>query len=199
MNRSDYEAGLELLRKRMPEHPFFTFLSQGYAPGRVLYMRKAVEEAVAAPVRMKVDAAPADPELRKMYIEKSTLFTRRAKLSNQFHVCTTDAQRAKVSIRVQLVQREIEALKNRIEHYLNTGKTKTMKSDKFPVPDDPYKRLKKRNSLRSNISNYKRKLKHLAGLPDNHPDRKNIDKYETKLNNLQMHLKHVESAIEEEA
>lgn len=198
MTREEYTAAIELVENRLPDHLLLQVLKKGYSPGRCLFMKKALAEAIAVPSKRHVEAGEVDPDLNKMYIRQSSLFGQRARLSNQLHSCQTDRQRARVSDSIQGVQSQIMNTKRAIDKFLNTGEI-VSQSESYPVPEDAYERIKKRNSMRSNISNYKKKLKQLSMLPDGHPERVKIDKYESRLMQIQIHLKHVESAIEREA
>lgn len=196
MDEAEYIAGLELIERKDPQHSLLPMLQQGYTGGRAIFMAKVVEELIAAEPTASREEQAKDPQLQGLFRRQSALFGKRAKLSNSFHRCTTNQQRAKVSERIQEVQDRIRSIRIQIEQFLTNGRTSMEVSEKFPVPDGLYAQLKKRNSLRSNISNYKRKLKQLALLPDGHPERQRIDRYEQKLSTHQTHLKHVQNAID---
>lgn len=126
MTQEEYKAGLAWLELKNPSHPLMRQLRLGFTKINVLYMRQALktvapaEEVEAEEEETNVSAT--DPKLIKMQRERRTLFTHRAKLSNQFHECSTDSERAAISDSIQRVQRQIgECLRN-IRQYRKTGK-----------------------------------------------------------------------------
>jgi DNA repair exonuclease SbcCD ATPase subunit len=196
MNREEYDAGIEFLELKDPHYALLPQLKKSFNAINVLYLRRAIEKY---DIRDEVESEEAsDPVMRKMYIEQSKLFGKRAKISNQFHKCKTDKTRARISDQVQEIQREIEAVRKRIRHYRKTGRVleDDIKKEKYPIPDNAYDCFKKRNSIRAMISRYKSKLKELGRLPDHHPDRKQIPEYEAKLKDKEIYLTHVQKEID---
>jgi hypothetical protein len=59
--------------------------------------------------------------------------------------------------------------------------------------------MKKRDSLRSSISYFKRELEQLYVLPQNHPERDKIEAREEKLRELKLKLDRVQRIIEKKS
>jgi hypothetical protein len=107
-----------------------------------------------------------DLQRRALYAQ---LFTERKKFFDFAFTPQYNRERAKVSDVVQGIQGRIKALKERVDHYLETGKLVEVSDDgaadaEFVIPEDPYKRMQKVNSLRSSISRAQREWRTLVAI-----------------------------------
>jgi hypothetical protein len=184
MSREDYIASLDWIRLRDPAHPLLNTLEGGHSAINEIYLRHALQDVGERPEPTEEEDEPVlidpqDPQLLSWYKERRTLFTHRAKLSNRFHDCTSDAERASLSDDIQAVQRQIGPLLRKIKHFKRTGEVLEAR----PVQDEQLHGvalMKKRNSVISTISYYKRMLENHAGRTDE-DSLKKIKKWERKL------------------
>jgi len=185
---------LEFLIEQNPNHVLLPQLQKGHSTINEVYLRHALNKIQPVKQVPPVD----DVDLQKLYQIKSSLFGKRAKLSNRFHDCTTDAQRADLSDEIQVVQRQIERNMKAIKYYEEHGELPPQ-DQRFPIPKDPFAIVRKRNSLRSSISRLRKEIDTIGGYPADHPDRKKLPKLEADLNEKKLYLAHVERAIETES
>lgn len=198
MTFEEYIAGVEWLKMHLPGHPLLPSLQAGHSRINILYLKQALK---AVPQEASNDIVPeaADADLKTLLKNKKSLFARRAKLSNSFHDCDTDADRAGVSDEIQIVQRQIETVNKQIRHYEATGELLPEGKNVVDatLPGNGVQLVKKLNSLRANISIKKSKLEQLVALPEEHPDKKKIAGIEDRLRKLEIEKANVERAIAE--
>lgn len=208
MNKTDFLNGLEYALEKMPNHALIPSIKRGYNRVNAHYLSKVlldIEDAkaqtsIAIVTTKKVDNSTIISTVDEVYnsISKiiSTLFSERAKMSNKFHDCLDDNERARVSMKISNIQSEIKKQLDRRDHYRKTGQlSEDHHSEKYEVPNDPIKLIGKRNSLRSSISRLKKQLLMLAASPEDHPGRKKIKEKEEQLREKEIHLMHVQKAI----
>lgn len=193
-----YEEKLELLRHHNPAHILLRMLTASRSASSTLILDRLIADipVKAAPEVQEEEPEdvrdlddPADVKLAAMRREQSDLFTIRRRLSNSFHDCQNDRQRASVSDQVQEVQRQIDRLFAKIDAYKSLGLDPGKRDEKYPIPEHPGDRVQLQYSLRSSISRKRGQIKDLADQPEK------LEKAEAKLRELQNHLKHVEKAI----
>ena len=194
MTQAEYLAGLEWLVKVVPNHALRHALEKGYSPINCIYLRHSLDKLP----RRKEDTPPPgeDKVLIMLSREKSDLFAHRAKWSNKFHDCQTDAERASVSDEIQFIQRKIKDVFARIGEYKATGilpEEKHALTDQ--LPDNGVQLTQMLNSKRSSISYTRRKIEQLAKLGERHPDKNKISDYETKLKTLERERDAIQSKI----
>lgn len=200
-----YREALDALRAACPNHPLLrVFSMQEGAAMRVLIdielKKNAPDTATQPPIGAAVDENPDDSEdeyLKNLRRQQSDLFCDRRKLSNQFHGCASDAQRARVSEDIQIVQRKIEFVRRQINDYKNGAAPGV--DEKYPVPQDPFRVILLRQSLRSSISRKSKENRELGDLAarDAPGADKALEKGEAKMRELQNHLNRVEKAIKD--
>lgn len=157
MTQDEYIASVEWIRIKKPNHPLLKELGERFSAMNVIYCKKIIEQIDGeGEVKEEVEVDELDPQLLIEYRTRSTLFGRRAKLSNKFHDCTTDTQRANLSDDIQEVQRDIEICLRNIRIYKATGN--------FPETEDEEEELTgvalmmKYRSVIANISIKKRNI-----------------------------------------
>jgi len=197
MTQEDYIAGLELLMAKRPNHPLLRTLKEGFSKLNSVYMKHALKSIPNATSNEPKHMDPDNDIVRKLMMEKRSLFGRRAKLSNNFHRCQTDADRANVSDDIQKVQRDIEVVMHNIDHYQKNGHL-PKRNDKTEINLSGVELQKKLNSIRSNISIKKSTIKKYFRLPDDHPNKKKIPDLEQKLKELEKEKQHVQILIDKE-
>lgn len=194
----EYTTALETLQRVEPDHNMLKVLSSGYSPINVLYLQSAMKEVSflkAEPVTEVVD----DTE-EQFHIEKRQLYGLRAKLSNKFHLCVTDKQRAEISIAIQRVQADIRDVNVNLRYYRKHGEPMPENTDeKYPVPDDGLELGKKLNSIRASISRYRRKVKELESQNQDDANNAELSNVRAKLDNKLKHLEYVEKAIKDKS
>lgn len=198
----DYEQQLKRLEKAVPKHPLLWAFRRGHTASNALLLARALDKIPPPPVVIQ-DDDPEPPDdvdddtMRRFRMDQSNLFSDRRKLSNEFHTCQSDRQRAGVSERIQIVQAQIERLKQQINIYKEQGRIPEP-DEKYPVPEDPFKLLALRASLRASISRKKRKIVQIGRDQDKLPDApERLAKAEGKLKELKLHLNHVKKAIQD--
>lgn len=145
MNQAAFESNLEKLKKKNPAHDVIVVLQErGYDHLSVEYLKLALAEPVEI---SEVSAA-------RLYKQKDTLYSRRAVLSNKFHDCSNDKERAEVSIAIGSIQTEIIANRAAIGVYIETGKVPKT-PDRLVLPYDGRRKEKRLHSVRTSISRYR--------------------------------------------
>lgn len=210
-----YTAKIEALRAAQPGHILLRILSMGETAANRLILDGELKKIGASPptpspmerggatprVAEADEETPDDTDdevLTRLRMQQSDLFCDRRKLSNSFHDCDTDAERAKVSRDIQRVQRQIEWVRKQIADYKAFGYIPG-RDEKYPVPDDPFVLLSLRNSLRASVS---RKTKQVRLLASDVADEvagaaEKLQKAEAKLIELQNHLTRVQKTIQD--
>lgn len=197
----DYEEALRRLEKAVPNHRLLWYFRRGNTPANALLLQHELEKLPKeAPPVADDDEIPDDVNdetMRRFRMDQSTLFSERRKLSNQFHDCRTQRDRARVSEEIQVVQGRIERLKQEMKTYLEQGRIPEP-DEKYPVPEDTFRLLGLRDSLRASISRKKREIEHIGReMEENKPEAgSKLEKAEAKLKDLKIHLNHVQKAIE---
>lgn len=197
MNEEEYLAAVDWVALKHAQHPLLPSLRQGYSRINLIYLKKALQD-VGKPQESSIQEAvveATDPVLVKLQRERRTLFTHRAKLSNYFHECKTDQQRAANSDEIRIVQRKIEVCLRSIRIYKKTGK--------LPEQEDVEELtgialMKKYRSTLSNISIKKRNLKHAAHARDERT-KNQIAKWEAALKKLENEKLRLERLIARES
>lgn len=198
MNEDEYLAGVDWVALRHPKHPLIRSLREGYTKINVIYLKHALKE-VGEPERENIKAAVVeakDPILIKLQRERRTLFTHRAKLSNYFHECTTDDQRAANSDEIRLVQRKIEVCLRSIRIYKKTGELPEQAEKEETLTGVAL--MMKYRSVVSNISIKKRNLRKAAHARDERT-KKQISRWEAKLKELENERLRLERLIARES
>lgn len=172
MTAAQYDRALERIEEENPSEPLLPTLRQGFSRVSALYMAAALRrlpEPTPAPAGKPVWS---DETLRAMWGDRKRLFGEWAITANRFHECHTDAERALISDRVLAIWGDIQALKVKIAYYEeHRAMPPEEAEERFPLPDDPILLVKKLQSIRAMISQEEAKLRELAKLPDEHPDK----------------------------
>jgi hypothetical protein len=194
MNEARYNQKLRELSEIDPNNRFLALLKGGYSSVNVVYLERAllsvpvssithhpspitkavdlgVNEEYVKPSDLMISAdnevlMELDLQRRALYAQ---LFTERKKFFDFPFTPQYNRERAKVSDMVQGIQRRIKSLKERVDHYLETGKLVEVPenahyTDAFVIPEDAYKRMQKVNSLRSSISRAQREWRTLVAI-----------------------------------
>lgn len=183
-----------------PREVLLPALQSGYTRANVVYMLAALnrlpdpEEVEYLPTK---GTKPADDTLRALWAERTRMFGEMNRMSNKFHECTTDQDRAENSRDILRKWDEILAVKSKIRHYEEFGEVlKEDEQEKFPLPDDPIALMKKLASIRVQISQSEVKIREANALPNDHPDKqKRIQEGETKRAFLILYRGHAEQKI----
>lgn len=204
-----YAEALEALRSAKPEHILLRLLGANQSDGNRLILDRELEKLkgtvvataptiiVANPEELDIDPV-GDAVLDDLHRKQSTLFGERRKLSNSFHDCNSDTERSIVSASIQSVQRQIEHVRQQMKDYKALGHVPAA-DEKYPVPEDPFKLLALRASLRASISRKSREARDLAAdaIDNDQASAKKLSLAENKLRELQNHLERVQKAIQD--
>lgn len=197
MKKWEYEDALERIEQENPCEVLLGVLRTGWSPVNVIYMKSALKRLESAPKKdVPADEIPADEGfLKGKYRRQQTLRGERNKLSNSFHTCTTDAQRAAVSAKIIEIETEIRRNEVEIRRFELDGETPFNTDSELESPTDPVVLLKKIASLRAMISQTKKRLEYLASLNASNPEKSAIPNVEKRLADLKNQLKTAENAI----
>lgn len=200
MTQEDYIAGLQWLELKQPGHPLLNTLKSGFSKLNKLYLEHALRSVPAIP-KPKTSNEKEEVAIILLEKEKKSLYGRRAKLSNSFHECTTDAQRADVSDQIQLIQRQIETINQSLRHYEQTGEILSQEADSKdePLSSNGVQLMKRRNSIRASVSRFKRLLEQLAAMPASEQRDDRISEIEGQLLELKKQEVRVNDAIAQES
>lgn len=207
MTQSQYLDNLARIEQGNPGEVLLPTLQKGFNRANVTYMKSALKRLPEAdpdevPDQVDEPAAPAprpaDETLKALWAERTRLFGEMNRMSNHFHECRTDQERANNSKAIQRKWDEIEAVKGKIRHYEEHGEVPPAggEEEQFPLPDDPIALVKKLNSIRAQISQTEAKLREAAELPEGHPDRETrIQEGEKKRAYLVLYRGHAEQKV----
>lgn len=199
-----YQEQLDTLKKRNPSHPLLRVFSVSRTPINAILLARALEKSKPPEPEKTEEVDEEDEELdqdddetlRRLRMQQSNLFVERRKLSNSFHECANDRQRRTVSEKIQVVQRRIEMVRAEIRQYKELGYLPEP-DEKYPVPEDTFRLVALRDSLRASISRKKREIEHIGReIEEKDPEAPaRLEKAEAKLKDLKTHLEHVKKAI----
>ena len=193
MSDVEYSQGISRLKKHNPNHPLLSQLEKGLSAINKIYLKKALADVPTAEPEPSA-VAHDDPTLEQLKIEQRKLFSERAQLSNRFHKCKTDAERAANSNSIKMVQRRIQSLWDRIDYFEANGEL-PKEDEKYPLPDDRGKLQMKINSLRASISQKKKKI---LSLYDQQVPKADIEAQQRKLDHLENYLAHATKKFAED-
>ena len=208
MDRLTYDAAIDMLRDKDPGNAMLPELAGNYTFVNTKYLQAALKKLDLASAdagilekKKKVRKPESNPILRDLFQQRSKVFGKRSKASNQFHICETDEERAAVSDDIQVLQKEWARLSGSIATYEDTGQL-PQTAKKYPVPRSEVERFRLRNTLRSQCSNKRAAIKKKATALTKTTDKKKqiklqlqLDKAEAKLKDLETHLAYVDAAI----
>ena len=204
MTYEQYTATVARIRRDNPSEPLLNVLEKGYSKINEVYLKQALRRLEIMP-----EMAP-EPEKGNgkndaygimLQKEKKTLYGRRARLSNQFHDCSSDQDRAVVSEQIQDIQKLIEDVRKKIAYFEKHGEPAPEERSHVDadLPTNPIQLMNKLNSVRSAISYAKRQItKYASKLPDPKAQ-KMIDQNEERLRKLEIEKINVEKAIAKES
>jgi hypothetical protein len=215
--RAKYEEALVALLQKYPDFPDSEKLLKGFTVVNSLVVKQGLEGNLTfdgpGSAREDRQEITQTPFYRRLGRDKAGLYNLRAKLSNSFHKCSTDQERAQVSDRIQEVQGRIEAIQQfmrdvRYQKITIAQAEGIYQREEVQKPDgevdlDGIRALsdidlmKRRHVVRVRISQVKRKLEDLSKLSQNHNDRRLIPKYEAQLRAFKIEGEYVSRCIDE--
>jgi len=199
-----YQEQLDELKRRNPTHPLLRVFAMNRTAINALLLKRELDKTKPpepTPEAVEAEEEDADQDddevLRGLRMQQSNLVGDRRKFSNSFHACANDRQRKAVSEKIQIIQRRIEMVRAEIRQYKELGYLPEP-DEKYPIPEDTFRLIGLRDSLRAGISRKKREIEHLAReIEENKPEAADrLEKAEAKLKELRTHLEHVKKAIE---
>lgn len=198
MTRAKYSECLARIESANPGEILLPLLREGWSGKNVIYMKAALRRCSAnAPQQAspKGNMAGSSDVLASLYKAQQVLRGQRAKTSNSFHECKTDADRRAVSARILEIEKEIRVNEGKITHIKTHGHLPLDIVREEVLPDDPIALMRTLASINAKISQTKKKLLELGALSDNDPQRSQIPKYEAKLAGLKLEKGHAEQKI----
>lgn len=216
MTEKRYFEKLVELSEVSPNNVLLESLRRGYSAVNVVYLQAAFEQLAKKPSVVLEDNElyaetdlhlSADNEVLRDLDEQRRglyrdLFETRKRFFDYPFSDAYNESRAEVSRDVQLIQKRIAALKQKIRNYVETGQLDTEEdndpsvSKVFIVPTDAYERMKKLNSLTSSLSRKEREIRELAGREGVNLDKNVLKTKEKARDTLRINLKLLKSAIE---
>ena len=173
MSASEYWDQVELIELGNPKELLLPSLRNGFTRVNQAYLAAALKRLPDPDEISNIsdeisDIMEMDPDdtLRELWRKRTLLFGEMNKLSNLFHECTTDQQRASNSLKVMAIWSKIQDVKAEIEYYKANGEALISADDADQLPDNPVALSKKLNSLRARISQKKQQLVTIAGLDE---------------------------------
>lgn len=194
MNKLEYDSGVELLRDKCPTHPLLSSIERGHTRINVIYLQQAL-----ASIQIDVKEDPGQAVEQNLYVKKTQLYGLRAKLSNQFHDCKSDVERASISDQIIRIQDEIRKLNKKIAEYEDTGTIQQI-DVLADMPTDLYELYKVKENARKNIPRLEKNIEDLLQLSLTDPraqDRLNVK--EDKLKKLKLIKAYAEQKIKDSA
>lgn len=205
MTYEQYTATVKRIARDNPSEPLLGVLQRGYSKINEVYLKQAMRRLELMPEMAPPPAEETNEQagdyLAVLNKEKKTLYGRRARMSNQFHDCTTDQERARVSEQIQDIQGLIEEVRGKISYYHKHGQPKPeeRKIIDADLPTNPIELTRELNRVRSAISYARRQIrKYAPQLPDSKAQQI-IDDNEARLKKLKIKKIHVEEAIAKES
>ena len=172
MTRDDYDAGIEVLARVVPDCPLLPRLrKQGYTRINAKYLDRLLSENVKeAPRRARVrkigpdsSAPPQTEEWQQLQRRRSNLYRERAKLSNRFHdYPDSREERANLSRDIRHVQNKIAKVQQQIKHYSRTGELPTEPPAPTERRYEGVELVKRRQAVNSKMTRLRSNLKHKA-------------------------------------
>ena len=201
MTEAEYTSNLRRIECDNPAEPLLRSLRAGWTKVNIIYMRAAIKrlknidrqpDHAGGHDDEEQEAASLDPVVKELWSLKGQLFRERAKHSNRFHDCTSDEQRKAISDAILRIWERIQDTERKINYYQEHGRLPEGE-ERFPLPDDPAALLKKLMSLRSLISMEQQKLRKLAELPADDPQKRTkIEESQARLAELKLYRGHAE-------
>ena len=197
MNKAAYIDAVKKIESGNPDEPLLPVLRTGFSDVNAIYLKHALNRLPdTKPVITSDLPQNIDPILRELWAERGGLFRKMAVQSNKFHECQTDQERKTNSNEILRIWDEIQVVKSRIEYFEEHGQLPADVDD-FELPDEPVDLLRKLNSIRTMISQVHSKIKKLAQLPNDHPEKaRKIAASEKKLAELKLHRGYAQTKLE---
>lgn len=164
-----FQEKLARLKRKNPGHSILPVIEEmGVCALSLMYIDIALQEdpVVISP----------EEEIKVYYKQNDKLYSQRAVHSNKFHDCTSDNERAELSIAIGSIQAEIIRVRQIIDAYKETG-VLPKNTKKLNMVMDGRRKEKKLLSVRSSISYFKGQLRKATD-----PDK--IKEYEHELERL---------------
>lgn len=182
MTAKEYFDNLTWLEQVRPGYVLLPVIREGYTPVNILYLEHALKELATepdAPVTAHEKVIKGnDPErVKSLHVQKRQLYGERHKLSNSFHDCTTDNERAEVSDQIGRIQDQIEQVQKLLRIWQEKG-TLPQEENEDPTEADLLRQI---NRINQSITYYQQRIRVLANQPNNPNAPGQIEAYESKI------------------
>jgi hypothetical protein len=215
--KQKYDEALVQLLQKYPDFPEQEKLLKGFTVINAVVVAQGLQGNLLyqglASARDDREEITQTPFYRQLGRDKAGLYNARAKLSNSFHKCHTDEERAQISSQIQEIQQRIDGLQQFMRD-VRYQKVSVAQAEAMYTREEGEKEqkgpdlesiramsdidlMKRRNSIRVRISQVKRKLEDLSKLSTNHNDRRLIPKYEAQLRAFKIENEYVSRCIDE--
>lgn len=196
-----YHRLLAKAQKEKPSHPLLAVASKKFSLLAIKYLEKILfaKPPKVKQIEVEEDVSTFPKSIKQLLSDQRNLYSQRALLSNSFHSCNTDRQRAKVSRKIRVLQKQITANRKAVtEYYADETLPVSTQSPSFKELN--IKQLfSKRNSLVSSISRWKKKVKELTSLDNSNVEKEKIPSVKAKIAKAQKQLDDVKKLIEDKA
>ncbi len=200
MENSDYKAKLEYIRRLVPDHAQIPQLTKGKSFVNEILINKIIDQL---PTPYIEDEDPentkkeSSPDLQRLYLKQKNFLKSINDLSNSFHECRNDRERATVSDKIAEIEKKLTVIQENIDFFRKYKELPKVENDpKYPIPDTLILMIKKKQSLASMITQTKKQIEaaHQRGA-----DPQKILEKQKRLTHLRIHKVHVEKAIASKA
>jgi len=201
-SEKDFFQGIKLMEKYCPDHTMLNSLRSGtmsvmnrmYLEQILKNKYRELKDTPEKKVKKTPKPIPAKKPAKKLTQadykriadkELGEAYAYRRRLSNKFHECKTDTERAAVSDEIKETIQNINELKSRIGVYKTTGKMPEKITIKgFEIPEDDLELDLTYRNFKSKVSNQKRLIENY----DKEPRRKSKYEHELTLEELKRKL-----------
>lgn len=190
MTNDEYIVKLSYLEMQDPDNVMIAKLRNGFSDLNAVYLMHQLRALESKP---KPEKSASNKSASSLEIKLRHLRQSRDELSNAFITCSTDHQRATVSIRIGELTEQIVELSERLNHFVATQELPELPAnDKYPIPDDGLKLAALQHANRNAIRRTTERINDLFG---RNPEDRKIRDLETKLRDLKIYKQYIDVEI----
>lgn len=190
MTNDEYIIKLSYLEMQDPDNLMIAKLRTGYSDLNAMYLMHQLRALEDKP---KPEKAVSNKSASSIEIKLRHLRQSRDELSNSFMSCSTDHQRATVSIRIGELTEQIVELSERLNNFVSTRELHELPAnDKYPIPEDGLKLAALQHANRNAI---RRTTERINDLFARDPEDRKLRDLETKLRDLKIYKQYIDVEI----
>lgn len=194
LNDTEYAIKLAYLEANDPLNFMIHKLRDGNNALNAMYLMEELRNMPKTEPKRKDEKPQSTNVIAQGYeVQLRHLRQSRDQLSNDFHLCVTDADRAKISSRIKELTAEIVALNDRLNSYVNGQEiTEEPKSDKYPIPEDGLSLARLQHQIRNKVNRINKAIERIF---QRNPEDPQLRTYETKLREAKLYKLYIDQAI----